>query len=102
MVEREKFYIAFSQMMSIITLVISVYLLLSNTNRTNLRTVLLILWIGIYIIDNYKTLKRHLAKDEEAEESNINIVGNMSNGNYFISLIIVSFIKILVPFIING
>ena len=102
MVEREKFYIAFSQMMSIITLVISVYLLLSNTNRTNLRTVLLILWIGIYIIDNYKTLKRHLAKDEGAEESNINIVGNMSNGNYFISLIIVSFIKILVPFIING
>ena len=60
MIEREKFYIGFSQTMSVITLLISIYLLISNTNRSNARTLLLILWIGLYIVDNFKTLKGYL------------------------------------------
>ena len=102
MIEREKFYIGFSQTMSVITLLISIYLLISNTNRSNARTLLLILWIGLYIIDNFKTIKGYFTNNKEAKESNINIVENMSTRNYLISLIIVSFIKLFVPFLING
>ncbi|NLL81262.1 MAG: hypothetical protein GX231_03010 [Tissierellia bacterium] len=102
MMEREKFYISFSQTMSLITLVISVYLLLTNPDRSKIRTILLILWIALYIIDNLKTIKAHFGKNQESQVANKTIVENMSTVNYFISLLVVTLIKILVPFIING
>lgn len=99
---RDKLFIYSSQITSFITIIISVYLLFTNTGRTSIRTILLVIWTAFFVLDTFTIIKRHIQNDKESKMNKLDFIKNMSQKNYIFSLLNSTAIKLIVPFLING